>query len=92
MLNGKRHRYPTLLDYFATTGTTQAALARALGVTRQHIHLLARGHAVQSAPSLVLAAKIERLTGASVTAPIIARALGCSRKQAQRFVDEALAA
>jgi transcriptional regulator with XRE-family HTH domain len=54
-----------LQTYLAKTGTTQAALAAEVGISRGHMSEIASG---EKTPSLPVAARIEQVTGGLVKA------------------------
>lgn len=62
-----KQRYRTLADYFEQTDSTQADLARAMGVSKACISLLARGEGFASAK---LAARIAEHTGVPVASMV----------------------
>lgn len=67
-----RRKYQTLSDFFDKTGTTQDALAEKLSVSRSYVSLIAAG---KRQPSLLLALRIESLTGVPVASLVSTEAV-----------------
>jgi transcriptional regulator with XRE-family HTH domain len=58
----------SLAEYMERTGTTHAALAKKLGISRSYVTLMALG---ERQPSLALALRIQALTGVPASALVM---------------------